>query len=46
MGHLFNLSSANYTFFVTESFYVGFLFFECRIIDVVTNTAADMFLDI
>ena len=30
----------------TKSFLISFLFFECRIINVVANTAANMFLDI
>ena len=32
--------------FSTTSFLISFLFFECRIINVVTNIAADMFRDI
>ena len=30
----------------TKSFLIGFLFFECSIINVVAVTAADMFLDV
>ena len=36
----------NFFHFNSESFFICFLFFECRIIDVVANAAADMFLDI
>ena len=36
----------NFVHFSTKSFLFGFLIFECRIINVVTNTAADVFLDI
>ena len=31
---------------VLKSFLIGFLFFECRIINVVAKLAADTFLDI
>ena len=33
-------------FFGIKSFLIGFSFFEWRIINVVPNTATDMFLDI
>ena len=35
-----------YSILVLKSFLSSFLFFESRIINLVTNTAADMFLDI
>ena len=42
----FLISQKNFVHFSTKSFLIGFLFFEYRIIKVVANTAADMFLDI
>ena len=35
---------SNFDYLSTKGFLIGFLFSQCRIINVVANTAADMFL--